>query len=160
MKRSSNSSSSSNAAAPVTAALNKRVSSSISGCGQCGNQIKVKFWESIFYEHDMISTGMYHDDSDFLLECIIVYCNEANDGRYVSCAILMDLVGTMDSIRAGSSGRPFRVRQLPRRLCAECGEDGAGRLRLPSRWKPIGVASQLPGEIPDPRCVEAHCASA
>ena len=56
-RNSNNSSSSSNAAAPVTAALNKRVSSSISGRGQCGNQIEVKFWESIFYEHDINSRG-------------------------------------------------------------------------------------------------------
>ena len=52
---------------------------------------------SIFYEHDINSTGTYHDDLDFQLERVDVYCNEANDGRYVPCAILMDLeLGTMD----------------------------------------------------------------
>ena len=122
----------------MTAALNKRVSSSISVGGQCGNQIEVKFWEGIFYEHDINSTGTYHDDFDFQLERINVYCSEANDDRYVPCAILMDLEPrTMDGIRAGPSGRPFRVRQLPRRLCAGCGEDGGGRLRLPSRFLPV-----------------------
>ena len=78
----------------MTAALNKRVH--IRG-GQYGNQIEVKFWESIFYEHDINSTGTYHDDLDFQLERVDVYCNEANDGRYVPCVILMDLeLGTMD----------------------------------------------------------------
>ena len=87
-------SSSSNAAAPVTAALNKRVH--IRG-GQYGNQIEVKFWESIFYERDINSTGTYHDDLDFQLERFDVCCNEANNGRYVPCAIIMDLeLGTMD----------------------------------------------------------------
>ena len=79
-------------------------------CGQCGNQIEVKFWEAISNEHGIDSTGTYHDDSDFQLERINVYCNEANDGRYVPRAILMDLEpGTMDSVHAGPSGPPFRV---------------------------------------------------
>ena len=39
-----------------------------------------------------------------------MYCNEANDGRYVPRVILMDLEsGTMDSVRAEPSGQPFRV---------------------------------------------------
>ena len=58
----------------ATATTAAAVSSSISGGGQCGNQIEVKFWVSIFYEHDINSTGTYHDDSDFQLECINVYC--------------------------------------------------------------------------------------
>ena len=65
-------------------------------------------------------------------------CSEANDGRYMLCAILMDLEpGTMVGIRAGLSGQPFRVRQLPHRLCAGCSEDGGGRLRSPSRFLPV-----------------------
>ena len=46
--------------------------------------------------------GTYHDDSDFQLERINVYCNEATGDRYVYYAILIDLEpGTMDSVRAG-----------------------------------------------------------
>ena len=101
--------------------------------------------------HSIDPTSTYHDDSDFQLERINMYYNEATDDCYVSYVILVSLEpGTMDSIRAELSGRPFRVRQLPHRLCAGCGEDGDGRLRLPSGWKPISVAPWLPGEIPFP----------
>ena len=31
---------------------------------------------------------------------------------------------------------------------------------MPSRWKPVGAASWVLGEIPDPTRVEAHCACA
>ena len=66
-----------------------------------------------------------------------MYYNETNDGQYVPRAILLDFEpGTTASVRDrkdDSSG----VRQLPHRLCAGCGEDGGGRLRLPERWKPI-----------------------
>ena len=67
-----------------------------------------------------------------------MYCNEANDDHYVPRAILMDLeTGTMDSVRAGPPGRPFRVRHLlalaAHRLCAGRGEKGSGRLRLSPR---------------------------
>ena len=114
----SNNSSSSNAAAPVTAAPNKRVSSSISRGGQCGNQIEVKFWESIFYEHDINSTGTHHDDSEFQLERINVYCNEgqrwslhalrdshgprARNHRQRPCAELIDSV--LDVVRIEAEG--------------------------------------------------------
>ena len=74
--------------------------------GQCGNQVEVKFWEDISNEHDIDSSGTYHDDSEFQLERINVYGNEANGGSYVPRAILMDLEwGTMDSVRVGPSGR-------------------------------------------------------
>ena len=46
---------------------------------------------------------------DLQLERINVYYNEATGGRYVPRAILMDLEpGTMDSVRAGPFGQPFR----------------------------------------------------
>ena len=62
-------------------------------------------------------------------------CDEVTVDCNVPYTILMDFEpGTMDGIRVGPSGRPFRVRQLPRRLCAACGEDGGGRLRLPLRF--------------------------
>ena len=41
---------------------------------------------------------------------INVYCNEATGDHHVPRAILMDLEpGTMDSVRAGSFGQPFRT---------------------------------------------------
>merc|ERR1712007_248664 len=77
--------------------------------GQCGNQIGAKFWEVISDEHGIDPTGTYHGDSDLQLERINVYYNEATGGRYVPCAILMDLEpGTMDSVRAGPFGQLFR----------------------------------------------------
>ena len=81
-----------------------------------------------------------------------MYYNEANDDRYVPGAILMNLEpGTMDGIRAGPSGRPFSVRQLPHRFRAGCGEDRGGGLRLPSEfpivplprgWNCVSVTSE------------------
>ena len=68
---------------------------------------------------------------DFQLECINVYRSEATDDSYVQYAKIVNLEpGTMDSICARLSRRPFMVRQLPHRFCAGCGEDGGGRLRL------------------------------
>ncbi|VTJ88231.1 Hypothetical predicted protein, partial [Marmota monax] len=45
--------------------------------GQCGNQIRAKFWEVISDEHCMDPTGAYHGNSDLQLDCISVYYNEA-----------------------------------------------------------------------------------
>ena len=108
-----------------------------------------------------------------------MYYNEANDGWYVLRAILLDFEpGITASVRDrkdDSSGSDnFLIDSV-----LGCGEDGGGRLRLPSRflpgyatfsvgcasvshprWKPIGVACYSPGEIPDPRCLEAHCTRA
>lgn len=48
-------------------------------------------------------------DSDLQLERINVYYNEANGGKYVPRAVLVDLEpGTMDSVRAGPWGQLFR----------------------------------------------------
>ena len=50
-------------------------------------------------------------DSDLQLELerVNVYFNEATGGRYVPRVILMDLEpGTMDIVRAGPFGQPFR----------------------------------------------------
>merc|ERR1711924_280886 len=72
-------------------------------------QIGAKFWEVISDEHGIDPTGTYHGDSDLQLERINVYFNEATGGRYVPRAVLMDLEpGTMDSVRAGPFGQPFR----------------------------------------------------
>ena len=81
--------------------------------GQCDNQIGAKFWEVISDEHGVDPIGTYHGDSNFQLERINVYCNEATGGRYVLSAIFMNLEPeTMDSIRAGPSGRLFRTDNL------------------------------------------------
>lgn len=79
--------------------------------GQCGNQIGSKFWEVICDEHGVDPTGKFNGDpnSDFQLERINVYYNEASGDRYVPRAVLMDLEpGTMDSIRSGPYGKIFR----------------------------------------------------
>mmetsp|Transcript_21984 Transcript_21984/g.42685 ORF Transcript_21984/g.42685 Transcript_21984/m.42685 type:complete len:451 (+) Transcript_21984:49-1401(+) len=77
--------------------------------GQCGNQVGSKFWEVICDEHGIDSKGSYTGDSDLQLERINVYFNEAQGGRYVPRAVLLDLEpGTMDSVRAGPYGKIFR----------------------------------------------------
>ncbi|KAF9384541.1 alpha-tubulin, partial [Podila epicladia] len=68
--------------------------------GQCGNQIGGKFWEVISDEHGIDNAGVYKGDSDLQLERINVYYNEANGGKYVPRAVLVDLEpGTIDAVR-------------------------------------------------------------
>ncbi|XP_023298463.1 tubulin beta-1 chain isoform X2 [Lucilia cuprina] len=77
--------------------------------GQCGNQIGSKFWEIISDEHGIDPNGMYHGENDLQLERIDVYYNEANNGKYVPRAVLIDLEpGTMDSVRQSPYGQLFR----------------------------------------------------
>ena len=77
--------------------------------GQCGNQMGAKFWEIISDEHGIGEDGMYGGESDLQLERINVYFNEANGGKYVPRAVLVDLEpGTMDSIRSAPYGNIFR----------------------------------------------------
>ncbi|GMP29967.1 hypothetical protein CsSME_00004848 [Camellia sinensis var. sinensis] len=77
--------------------------------GQCGNQIGSKFWEVVCDEHGIDPTGRYVGTSDLQLERVNVYYNEASCGRFVPCAVLMDLEpGTMDSVRTGPYGQIFR----------------------------------------------------
>ncbi|CAI9113670.1 OLC1v1014313C1 [Oldenlandia corymbosa var. corymbosa] len=77
--------------------------------GQCGNQIGSKFWEMVCDEHGIDPTGRYNGTDALQLERVNVYFNEANGGRYVPRAVLMDLEpGTMDSIRSGPYGQIFR----------------------------------------------------
>ena len=38
--------------------------------------IEVEFWEAISNQRGIDPAGTYHDDSDFQLEYISVYCNE------------------------------------------------------------------------------------
>jgi len=77
--------------------------------GQCGNQIGSKFWEVISDEHGIDASGVYVGTSDLQTERANVYFNEAQGGRYVPRAVLVDLEpGTMDSVRSGSMGQIFR----------------------------------------------------
>ncbi|KAL7675720.1 hypothetical protein ACOME3_001987 [Neoechinorhynchus agilis] len=81
--------------------------------GQCGNQIGVKFWETISDEHGIDGSGAYNGDSPLQLERINVYYNEACDSKYVPRAVLLDLEpGTMDAVRSGPLGRLFKPDSL------------------------------------------------
>ncbi|KAK5986338.1 Tubulin beta chain, partial [Trichostrongylus colubriformis] len=67
------------------------------------------FWEVISDEHGIQPDGSYKGESDLQLERINVYYNEANGGKYVPRAVLVDLEpGTMDSVRSGPFGALFR----------------------------------------------------
>jgi len=77
--------------------------------GQCGNQIGAKFWTVIADEHGIDGNGNYVGDKPQQLERINVYFNEANGGKYVPRAVLVDLEpGTMDAVRSSSFGQLFR----------------------------------------------------
>uniref|UniRef100_A0A0K0FU81 Tubulin beta chain n=1 Tax=Strongyloides venezuelensis TaxID=75913 RepID=A0A0K0FU81_STRVS len=78
--------------------------------GQCGNQIGAKFWEVISEEHGIQTDGSFAgEDSNKCLDRIDVYYNEANGGKYVPRAIMVDLEpGTMDSIKGSTYGPLFR----------------------------------------------------
>lgn len=70
--------------------------------GQCGNQIRAKFWEVISDEHGSHPPGTY---DDLQLDHISVYYNEATGGRFVPHAALMDVEpGAMDSVHSGPFG--------------------------------------------------------
>lgn len=55
------------------------------------SEIRFQFWEIISDEHGIDPRGMYHGDNDLQLERINVYYTEANGGKYVPRAILVDL---------------------------------------------------------------------
>jgi tubulin beta len=77
--------------------------------GQCGNQIGSKFWSVISEEHGIDNAGNYKGKDDLQLERINVYYNEAQGGKYVPRAILVDLEpGTMDAVKSGPFGELFR----------------------------------------------------
>ncbi|OMJ09070.1 Tubulin beta-2 chain [Smittium culicis] len=77
--------------------------------GQCGNQIGTKFWETISAEHGISDNGNYVGNNGLQLERIDVYYNEANKGKYVPRAVLVDLEpGVMDTVRSGKFGQLFR----------------------------------------------------
>lgn len=54
-------------------------------------KFQFQFWEIISDEHGIDPRGMYHGDNDLQLERINVYYTEANGGKYVPRAILVDL---------------------------------------------------------------------
>ncbi|KAI8130724.1 hypothetical protein FF38_03490 [Lucilia cuprina] len=71
--------------------------------------VPATFWEIISDEHGIDPNGMYHGENDLQLERIDVYYNEANNGKYVPRAVLIDLEpGTMDSVRQSPYGQLFR----------------------------------------------------
>jgi tubulin beta len=81
----------------------------------------LQFWETISPEHRIDPIGTYNGDSDLQLERIHVYYNEASDGKYVPCAILVDLEpGMMDSVRSGTFGKIFNPNNFV------SGQSGAG----------------------------------
>jgi tubulin beta len=69
----------------------------------------VQFWETITAEHGLDAQGQYHGDNDLQLDKMNVYFTQANGGKYVPRAVLVDLEpGTMDALRAGPVGKLFR----------------------------------------------------
>uniref|UniRef100_A0A1A9VQP3 Tubulin beta chain n=1 Tax=Glossina austeni TaxID=7395 RepID=A0A1A9VQP3_GLOAU len=78
------------------------------GGGRCLLACRL-FWEIISDEHGIDPNGMYHGENDMQLERIDVYYTEANHGKYVPRAVLIDLEpGTMDSVRQSPMGYLFR----------------------------------------------------
>lgn len=81
--------------------------------GQCGNQIGTKFWQVISEEHGIDNSGVYKGSDEQQLERINVYYNEAQGGKYVPRAVLVDLEpGTMDAVKAGPLASMFRPDNL------------------------------------------------
>jgi tubulin beta len=77
--------------------------------GQCGNQIGSKFWETISAEHGISNDGHYVGSSDAQIERAEVYYNEAQGGRYVPRAVVVDLEpGVLDNIKSGPQASLFR----------------------------------------------------
>jgi len=84
--------------------------------GQCGNQIGAKFWEVISGEHGIKQDGTWDSNpetnphkSELQLDKINVYFNQAQSGKFVPRAILVDLEpGVLDSVKANDFGKLFR----------------------------------------------------
>ena len=78
----------------------------------------------ILNEHSIDPTSSYHNDSDFQLKRIDVYCNENTGDRNVNYVILMDLEsGTMDSFRVGPcAGQTGANNNLAKGHCIESAE--------------------------------------
>jgi tubulin beta len=69
--------------------------------GQCGNQMRTKFWEVVCDEHGIGGDGEYYSDNDAQLGRINVFNHETSDGKNVSRAVLSDLeLGVIDAVRA------------------------------------------------------------
>ncbi|KAA8491961.1 Tubulin beta-1 chain [Porphyridium purpureum] len=78
--------------------------------GQCGNQIGSMFWETISAEHGIDPSGKFvGSDRVQQLERANVYYNEAEGGRYVPRAVMMDLEpGVVETIRSSKFGQLYR----------------------------------------------------
>lgn len=77
--------------------------------GLCGNQIGLRFWETIAEEHGINeSTGRFEGTSDLQLQRTDVCFNETYTGRFVPRAVLVDLDPSMrDTVLSGTSSRSF-----------------------------------------------------
>ncbi|CAF1338051.1 unnamed protein product [Adineta ricciae] len=81
--------------------------------GECGNRIGSKFWNCIFDEHCIDSTGIYFDQSDLCRDRIHTYFDQTSDGKYRPRAILADFdPDMMNSIRNSSVGKQFPSDQM------------------------------------------------
>ena len=56
--------------------------------------IEVEFWEAISNQRGIDPAGTYHDDSDFQLEFISVYCNEPI-GAFANVSMTTDALRTV-----------------------------------------------------------------
>lgn len=82
-------------------------------------------------EHGVLPDGSYAGDSHLQLERLNVFFSEANGGRYVPRAVLVDLEpGTMDTVRSSSVGGIFKpdnfVFGCAYAVCDFVGQSGAG----------------------------------
>lgn len=67
------------------------------------------FWETICGEHGLDNNGNYQGSDDIQKAKLDVYFNEANSGKYVPRAVLVDLEpGTIDGVKSSKIGNLFR----------------------------------------------------
>ncbi|KAF7683279.1 Tubulin gamma chain [Astathelohania contejeani] len=79
--------------------------------GQCGNQIGNEFWERIYNEHGILLNGDLKDISQDLEDRKDAFFYQADDGKYIPRAILVDLEPrVVDSVL--SSGRLFNQENI------------------------------------------------
>jgi len=83
------------------------------GIGQCGNQIGVKFWETIAQEHGLAPDGMYCGSDSIQLQKIDVYYHETNSGCFVPRALLVDMENSvLNHITSRTYGQMFRPENM------------------------------------------------
>ncbi|CAL2046642.1 unnamed protein product [Caenorhabditis brenneri] len=76
--------------------------------GQCGNQVGLKFWETISKEHGIKNDGTAQGASPEQLESVGAFFERDNAGKYIPRCILIDLdPSTKDSILSQPIGQLF-----------------------------------------------------